>query len=115
MQAKSRRLPGLARAVALHVLWDFPRVWEDVPAVASVAERFGIRPGAINPNLFQGQDYKYGSFGNPDEKVRAAALERCEESITIARMLKSRDISLWFADGSKLSGNREYPAAKALV
>ena len=77
MQAKSTRLPGLAPRWLCTFCGTFPRVWEDVPAVASVAERFGIRPGAINPNLFQGQDYKYGSFGNPDEKVRAAALERC--------------------------------------
>ena len=30
----------------------------------------GIRPGSINPNLFQDQFYKFGSFGNPDAEVR---------------------------------------------
>jgi L-rhamnose isomerase/sugar isomerase len=95
---------GACPTVALHVLWDFPAGLEDAPAVASTAERLGIRAGAINPNLFQDQGYKYGSFGNPDEKVRAAALEHCEESIAVARTLKSRDISLWFADGSNYPG-----------
>src|SRR5579864_2834076 len=94
-------LTGTCPTVALHVSWDFPNGRQDAPALTSLADRFGVRPGAINPNLFQDQQYKYGSFGNPAEPVREAALRHCEESIAIARLLKSRDISLWFADGSK--------------
>ena len=97
-------LTGACPTVALHVLWDFPNGREDAPAVARLAERFGVRPGAINPNLFQEQQYKFGSFGNPAESVRAAALAHCEESVAIACHLKSRDISLWFADGSNYPG-----------
>jgi L-rhamnose isomerase / sugar isomerase len=98
-------LTGACPTVALHVLWDFPRGQEDAAAVARLADRFGVRPGAINPNVFQDQQYKYGSFGNPVECVRAAALRHCEESVAIARCLKSRDISLWFADGSNYPGS----------
>ena len=97
-------LTGACPTVALHVLWDFPRGTEDAAPVARMAERFGVRPGAINPNLFQDQQYKYGSFGNPAECVRTAALRHCEESIAIACRLASRDISLWFADGSNYPG-----------
>jgi L-rhamnose isomerase/sugar isomerase len=97
-------LTGVCPTVALHVLWDLPHGREDAAAVARLAERFGVRPGAINPNVFEEQQYKFGSFGNPAEGVRAAALEHCEESIAIACRLKSRDISLWFADGSNYPG-----------
>ena len=97
-------LTGACPTVALHVLWDFPRGQEDAAAVAHLAERSGVRPGAINPNLFQDQQYKYGSFGNPAECVRAAALRHCEESVAIAGCLGSRDLSLWFADGSNYPG-----------
>ena len=97
-------LTGACPTVALHVLWDFPSGQKDAALVAQLADRFGVRPGAINPNLFQDQQYKYGSFGNPEECVRAAALRHCEESIAIACSLKSRDISLWFADGSNYPG-----------
>jgi L-rhamnose isomerase/sugar isomerase len=97
-------LTGACPTVALHVLWDFPRGQEDAVPVAQLADRFGVRPGAINPNLFQDQQYKYGSFGNPAECVRAGALCHCEESVAIACSLKSRDISLWFADGSNYPG-----------
>jgi L-rhamnose isomerase/sugar isomerase len=69
-----------------------------------LADRYGVRPGSINPNLFQDQVYKYGSFGNPDRTVRSAALEHAKLSIEIARELRSRDISFWFTDGSNYPG-----------
>jgi L-rhamnose isomerase/sugar isomerase len=31
-----------------------------------------VTAGSINPNLFQGQEYKFGAFGNPDPAVRRA-------------------------------------------
>jgi L-rhamnose isomerase/sugar isomerase len=66
--------------------------------------KYGIQAGSVNPNLFQDQEYKYGSFGNPDESVRNRALEHTKECIEVARRLKSRDISMWFADGSNYPG-----------
>ena len=95
---------GICPTVALHVLWDLPNGVDDTEAVASLARRNGIAPGAINPNLFQDQDYKFGSFGNPDAEVRAKALAHCRDSIAIGRRLGSRDVSLWFADGSNYPG-----------
>jgi L-rhamnose isomerase/sugar isomerase len=90
--------------VSLHVQWDFPRGLDDAAEVESLAARAGVAPGAISPNLFQDQEYKLGSFGNPDPLVRARALDHCRASIAIARRLQSRDVSLWFADGSNYPG-----------
>ena len=98
------QLTGACPSVALHVQWDFPCGVADAADVAAAAERAGVRPGAINPNLFQDQEYKYGSFGNPDVHVRERAIAHCKESIQIARALQCRDISLWFADGSNYPG-----------
>lgn len=97
-------LTGACPTVALHVSWDFPNGAKDAPAVEQAARQFGVKAGAINPNLFQNQEYKYGSFGNPDETVRQRAVQHCLESVDIARRLQSRDISLWFADGSNYPG-----------
>jgi L-rhamnose isomerase/sugar isomerase len=72
--------------------------------VAAIAERHGIRPGSINPNLFQDQQYKHGSFANADPEIWRNALDHVRDSIAMAAQLGSRDISLWFADGSNYPG-----------
>jgi L-rhamnose isomerase/sugar isomerase len=97
-------LTGVCPTVALHVLWDFPDGVASTDSIKKFAERYGVLPGSINPNLFQDQDYKYGSFGNPDPTIRQRALTHTKESIEIARLLHSRDISMWFADGSNYPG-----------
>ena len=98
-------LTGVCPTIALHVLWDFPRGLDSVHEVAALANKYGLRPGCINPNLFQDQIYKFGSFGNPNSKARNEALEHSKDSIAIAHGLKSRDISFWFADGSNYPGS----------
>jgi L-rhamnose isomerase/sugar isomerase len=97
-------LTGACPTIALHVLWDFPNGMQSVDDIHKFAERYGVRAGSINPTLFQGQEYKYGSFGNPDASVRERALQHTKDSIEIAKGLDSRDISLWFADGSNYPG-----------
>ena len=98
------QLTGACPTLALHVLWDFPSGIGSVSGVASLADRYGVRPGSINPNVFESQEYKFGSFGNPDPSIRAAALQHVRDSVAIARQVNSRDVSLWFADGSNYPG-----------
>ena len=98
-------LTGVCPTLALHVLWDLPDGIGSAAEVERLAARYGVRAGSINPNLFQDQQYKFGSFGNPDPAIRDAARRHVEDSIAIARALKSRDVSLWFADGSNYPGS----------
>jgi L-rhamnose isomerase/sugar isomerase len=102
--AQVHRYTGCCPSVALHVLWDFPEGRNSVAEVKTLAAKYGIRIGSINPNVFQDQIYKHGSLGNPDPDVRAAALRHILDCIEIARDTGSRDISLWFADGSNYPG-----------
>jgi L-rhamnose isomerase/sugar isomerase len=97
-------LTGVCPTMALHVLWDFPNGVESVGEVQRLATVHGVGPGSINPNLFQDQAYKHGSFGNPDRDVRQQALRHVLDSITISRQLRCRDVTLWFADGSNYPG-----------
>jgi L-rhamnose isomerase/sugar isomerase len=107
-------LTGICPTVALHVLWDLPSGIDDVSRVADAAARHNVLPGSINPNLFQDQIYKFGSFGNPDKEVRERALEHARLSIDIAKRLKSRDLSFWFADGSNYPGTANIRERKQL-
>jgi len=102
--AQVHALTGVCPAIALHVQWDFPNGLASAAGIAETARRHSLRPGSINPNFFQNQEYKFGSFGNPDAKIRAMALDHARESIAIARELSSRDVTLWFADGSNYPG-----------
>jgi L-rhamnose isomerase/sugar isomerase len=98
------RFTGCCPTVALHVLWDFPAGRDSAADLTALAANYGIRIGSINPNVFQDQIYKHGSLGNPDPEVRRAALEHILECVAIAKEVSSRDISLWFADGSNYPG-----------
>src|SRR5437016_3291845 len=106
-------LTGICPTVALHVLWDFPDGVKSVTQIQGFSERFGVQCGSINPNLFQDQDYKFGSFGNPALSVRSRAFQHTKESIDTAKHLRSRDISLWFADGSSYPGTANIRQRKA--
>jgi L-rhamnose isomerase / sugar isomerase len=98
------RVTGVCPTIALHVLWDCPEGVKSVTTIADLATRYGVQPGSINTNLFQDQIYKYGSFGNPDAEIRKRALQHTIDSIEIASKLNSRDITMWFADGSNYPG-----------
>jgi len=98
------RFTGCCPSVAVHVLWDFPQGKASTAETMAAAARYGVRIGAINPNVFQDQIYKHGSFGNPDPAVRQAALDHILESVEIGKITGSRDVSLWFADGSSYPG-----------
>ncbi len=101
-----QRLTGATPTMALHVLWDLPHALDDVEKVQALETEYGIRAGSINPNLFQNQEYKFGSLCNPSAEVRAAALEHMMVSVQIAGALGSRDVSLWLPDGSNYPGTQ---------
>jgi L-rhamnose isomerase/sugar isomerase len=67
-------LTGVCPTLALHVLWDCPNGAQSTDDIKKFADRYGVLPGAINPNLFQDQEHKYRSFGNPDPGIRERAL-----------------------------------------
>ena len=100
------RVTGVCPTVALHVLWDLPNGVRDCGDVQKLASEHGLRAGAINPNVFQDQHYKYGSLGNPDASIRKAAMDHILECVAIQKQLNSRDLSLWFADGSNYPGTQ---------
>jgi len=104
------RLTGACPSVALHIPWD--RV-DDFGALREEAEAKGVRIGAINPNLFQDPDYKFGSLANPKPEVRKKALEHIFECVDIMEQVGSEVLSLWFADGTDYPGQGDFRRRKA--
>lgn len=100
------QLTGVCPSIALHVLWDMPNGVRDVSQVESLAVKHGVRAGSINPNVFQGQEYKFGAAGNPDPAIRQQALNHLLECVRIGHELNSRDVAPWFPDGSSYPGTQ---------
>src|ERR1017187_3601681 len=99
--AQVHRFTGAAPAVAVHIPWD--RV-DDYAALARHAADQGIRIGTVNANVFQDDDYRLGSVANPDPRVRAKALDHLLECVDIMDATGSRDLKLWFSDGTNYPG-----------
>ena len=72
--------------------------------------RSGITIGAVNSNVFQDDDYMLGSVCNPDQKVRKKALAHLLECVDIMDATGSRDLKLWFADGTNYPGQDDIAA-----
>jgi L-rhamnose isomerase/sugar isomerase len=104
--AQVQAVTGACPTLALHVQWDLPSGLKDVPHVEKLAKQFSIRPGSINPNIFQSQEYKYGSVGNPDPAIRRMAVRHILDCVAISEALGAPDISPWFADGSNYPGTQ---------
>ncbi|WP_055566570.1 L-rhamnose isomerase [Streptomyces atriruber] len=92
---------GVAPTVALHIPWD--RV-DDYGALADHAEQRGLRLGTINANVFQDDDYRLGSVTNPDPAVRRKAVAHLLECVDIMDATGSKDLKLWFSDGTNYPG-----------
>jgi L-rhamnose isomerase/sugar isomerase len=105
--AQVHRFTGVAPAVAVHIPWD--KV-DDYEALAGYAADRGMGIGAVNANVFQDDDYRLGSVCNPDPKVRKKALAHLLECVDIMDATGSRDLKLWFADGTNYPGQDDIRA-----
>lgn len=107
--ATVHQFTGVAPTVALHIPWDRVDDYRQLPPYA--AER-GIAIGSISPNLFQEDQYRFGSLTNQDPGIRRAALDHVAECIDIMRQTGSRQLSLWLADGSNYPGQADFRARR---
>jgi L-rhamnose isomerase/sugar isomerase len=99
--ATVHRFTGVAPTVALHIPWD--KV-DDYAGLARAAADEGIALGTINSNVFQDNDYKLGSVTNPDPGIRRKAIGHLLECVDVMDQTGSRDLKLWFSDGTNYPG-----------
>ena len=95
------RLTGIAPSVSLHIPWD---AVDDYAQLSKHAAGLGIAIGVINANVFQDDDYKLGSVTNPDPAVRRKAIDHLLHCVDVMDATGSRDLKLWFADGTNYPG-----------
>jgi L-rhamnose isomerase/sugar isomerase len=105
------RLTGACPTVAVHVLWDF-KAGTDPNETSRIAEKYCVKIGSINPNLFQDFVYKYGSCCSPNPEARAEADKHVLDCIEIGKATGSTLLSMWFADGTNYPGQDDIIARK---
>src|SRR5919204_1974893 len=99
--AQVHAVTGVAPSVALHIPWD---TVDDYGRLAKHASDLGVAIGTINANVFQDDDYKLGSVCHPDPQVRRKAVDHLLECVDVMDATGSRDLKLWFADGTNYPG-----------
>jgi L-rhamnose isomerase / sugar isomerase len=105
--ATVHRFTGIAPSIALHIPWD--RV-DDYEKLAKHAAECSVSLGTINSNVFQDDDYKLGSVTNPDARIRAKATQHLLDCVDIMDVTGSRDLKLWFSDGTNYPGQDDLRA-----
>ncbi|OAS21104.1 L-rhamnose isomerase [Paenibacillus oryzisoli] len=108
--AQVHKLTGVCPSVAIHIPWD--KV-DDYAKLKQHASDLGVSIGAVNPNLFQEDDYIFGSVTNSNAAIRRKATDHLLECVDIAKTVGSDVLSLWFADGSNYPGQVDIRARKA--
>lgn len=100
-------------AISLHIPWDIPG---DVKKIKALAAANGLLFDAVNSNTFQDQpdqefSYKFGSLCHTDAHVRKQAVDHNLEVIRFGRLLGSKSLTVWLADGSSFPGQMNFRKA----
>lgn len=103
--AKVQELTGGSPSVAIHIPWDET---SDYGKLKEKAESLGLEIGAVNPNLFEDYDYKFGSLAHPDDSIREKAVNHVFHCIEIMEEVDSDVLSLWLADGTNYPGQDDF-------
>ncbi|MDR3709623.1 MAG: L-rhamnose isomerase [Capsulimonadaceae bacterium] len=107
--AQANKFTGVASSVAVHIPWDTVDSWTELNKFAA---SLGLRVGAVNPNVFQDYDYRFGSFGSERADVRKRAVSHMKDCIAIMNAVGSKSLSLWFADGTNFPGQGDFRRRK---
>jgi len=92
---------GITPRVSLHIPWDLV---DDFSALAKHAADLNVSIGVINSNVFQDDDYKFGSLTNADPTIRTKAIRHHLHCLDIMRATGSPALKIWLGDGLNYPG-----------
>lgn len=99
--------------VSPHFPWD--KV-SDFQELRGHAEALGLSFDAVNSNTFQDQpaqeySYKFGSLTHTNKNTRQQAIDHNIQCIEWGRVLGSKALTVWIADGSNFPGQQHFQHA----
>lgn len=99
--AQVNAFTGITPRVSLHIPWDEV---DDYAKLRTYAEDNGITLGNVNSNVFQDDDYKFGSLTNADPTIRQKAIDAHKHCIDIMGLTGSDTLKIWLGDGTNYPG-----------
>lgn len=99
--AQVNKLTGITPRVSLHIPWDLV---DDFTKLREYAEELNVELGTINSNVFQDDDYKFGSLTNSDPKLRRKAIDAHMHCIDVMNQTGSKTLKIWLGDGTNYPG-----------
>ena len=99
--AQVQRFTGITPRLSLHIPWDET---EDFADLAAFARDRGVQLGNVNSNVFQDDEYKFGSLCNSDPAVRRKAIDAHKHCIEIMDQIGSDTLKIWLGDGTNYPG-----------
>ncbi|QWW19466.1 L-rhamnose isomerase [Schaalia sp. 19OD2882] len=99
--AQVHKFTGVTPRVSLHIPWDMV---DDFTELREHAAAEGVQLGTVNSNVFQDEDYKFGSLCNSDEAARAKAVKAHLDCLEVMRATGSDTLKIWLGDGTNYPG-----------
>ena len=99
--AQVHKYSGITPRVSLHIPWDETA---DFGELRTFAHEQGVQLGTINSNVFQDDDYKFGSLTNSDGAIRRKAIDAHKRCIDIMNLTGSDTLKIWLGDGTNYPG-----------
>ena len=99
--AQVQKYTGITPRVSLHIPWDET---DDYAKLKAYAADLGVELGNINSNVFQDDDYKFGSLTNSDPAIRRKAIDAHKHCIDIMGATGSDTLKIWLGDGTNYPG-----------
>lgn len=99
--AQTHKFTGAAPRVSLHIPWDMV---DDFSELSRYADEHGVTIGMINSNVFQDDDYRWGSLTSSDPQIRQKAIDHHKQCIDVMRSTGSKELKIWLPDGTNYAG-----------
>ncbi len=102
-----------SNSISLHIPWDIP---SDANAIKQLLKANELSIDSVNSNTFQDQkeqaySYKFGSLSHTKSEVRKLAIQHNIDCIEYGKMLDSKVLTVWLADGSNFPGQQHLRGA----
>lgn len=99
--AQVQAYTGISPRVSLHIPWDSTAHFA---TLREFAEENGVSLGTINSNVFQDDDFKFGSLTNSDPRIRQKAIDVHLRCIDVMHETGSDTLKIWLGDGTNYPG-----------